>query len=83
MSIWGVVLLDNIFYDKLTHKPEEALNFQSDWIFINTMVHLPQEMKLWYINKLLHQLHLTIQLTPHGSIERDFPTCVTSCIQYA
>ena len=29
--------------NKLIHRPEEALDIQSELIFVNGMVHLPQE----------------------------------------
>ena len=40
-------------YYKLIHRPEEELNLKSECILqlVSAMVHLPQEMKLWFANK--------------------------------
>ena len=38
-------------YYKLIHRPEEGLDLKSECILVSATVHLPQEMKLWFVNK--------------------------------
>ena len=42
---------------KLIHRTEEALDIQSDWVFVDVMVHLPQEWTLVHQQDFIHQLH--------------------------
>ena len=59
------------------HRPEEALDIQSELIFINGMVHLATPgMKLWYRNNSAFTSY-TI-LTTHDDSQSDFSSYVTS-----
>ena len=33
-------------YYKLIHRPEEAMDIQTEWRFVNGLVHLPQDCNL-------------------------------------
>ena len=43
--------INNIHVNKLIHRPEEGLDFKSEYILVSAMVHLPPGMKLWSTNK--------------------------------
>ena len=63
------------------HRPEEALDIQSELIFINGIVHLPQEWNFSTLTSFLHQLHHT-QPSKLCQKDIDIHAYTTSHIQY-
>ena len=51
----------------VVHRPEEALDIQSDWMFVNGMVHLPQEWSFGTPTSYPSPATLPSPLTPHPS----------------
>ena len=83
MSILGCgyfAWINTIMQCNIIHRPEEALDIQSELIFVNGMVHLPQE---WNIGT---PTILPLPATPPSSLtaspETIFFPYVTSHIQY-
>ena len=55
-------------YYKLIHRPEEAMDIQTEWRFVNGLVHLPQDCNLHAVS-----FHLATPPSPLLWLERQFP----------
>ena len=67
----------------LTNRPEDTLNIQFEWKIIVMAHALIPGMELWNTNELPFISYTTFPPHMHSSTKRDFPTYVTSHIQYA
>ena len=63
------------------YRSKEALDIQSELIFVNGMVHLPLEQNFGTPTTLPSPTTHTT-LTPHSNSQSDFPSYVMSCVQY-